>query len=91
MNQTGVPSAPFGHSYNVQPGASSGQNGVAGAGVNATSRKAARAAQERGVPTPTPMVAPTPMDHGSGVQVRQHTDAMAVIDLPPAYRDAPPL
>jgi len=86
MNQIGIPSTSFGHSYNVKPGSSSGQNGVAGAGLNATSRKAARAEQETAVSTLTPM------DQGSGgVQVRQHTDAMGIIELPPAYRDAPPI
>ena len=85
MNQTGVLSASFGHSYNIRPNSSSGQNGVAGAGVNAISRKAARAAQEGGVPIPPPM------GHGSGVQdVHQHTDATDVIELPPAYRTASP-
>jgi hypothetical protein len=84
MNQTRTPSTFFSHS---------GQNGVAGAGVNITSQKAARAAQVVAVstPTPTPMAAPTPVDHGSGVQVRQHTDATGIIELPPAYRDALPL
>ena len=52
--------------------------------VNGMSQKAARGAEEQGVP------APPPMDHSSGVQVRQHTDAMGIIELPPAYRDASP-
>ena len=86
MDQTGVPSTSFGHSYNVQVTSLSGQDGVAGSGVNVTSQKAARVAQEGGVPTPTPTAAHAPMNHGSGVQVRQHTDAIDVIELPPAYR-----
>ena len=81
MNQIGPPSTSFSHSYTVQPTSQSGQSGLAGAGVDATNRKAARAAQEAGVS------APTPMDHGSGVQVLQHTDAMGIMELPPAYRD----
>ena len=90
MNQIGVPSTPFGHSNNVRPTSLSGQNGVAGAGMNATSRKAARAAQDGEVPTPAPIAAPAPTDHGSGVQLRQHTDAMDVIEPPPAYRTTSP-
>ena len=82
MNQIGISSTSFGHYHNLQTTSSPGHAGVAGAGVNGTSRKAARASQEQGVP------APPPMDHGSGVQVRQHTDAMGIIELPPAYRDA---
>ena len=96
MNQTGIPSTSFGHSYNVQPTSSSEQNGVAGPRVNATSRKAARAAQEGRVAhegraaQEGGVSAPTPMNLDSGVQVRQHTDAMAIIELPPAYRDTLP-
>ena len=51
-------------------------------GMNGMSQKAAGGAEEQGVP------APTSMDRGSGVQVRQHTDAMGIIELPPAYREA---
>ena len=77
MNQTGISSTPFGHSYNLQSTSSPGHAGVADACMNGTSRKVVRAAQE-------------PMDDGSGVQARQHTDAMGIIELPPAYRDASP-
>ena len=87
MNQIGVSSTSFGHSHNLQSTSSSGYAGVDGAGmnsVNGMSQKAARGAEEQGVP------APPPMDHSSGVQVRQHTDAMGIIELPPAYRDASP-
>ena len=82
MNQMGVSSTSFGPSYNIQSASLPGYAGVAGAGMNGTSRKVARAPQEQGVP------GPPPMDRGSGVQVHQHTDAMGIIELPPAYRDA---
>ena len=87
MNQTGVSSTSFGHSYNFQSSSSSGYAGITGTSVNGmsgTSRKGARGGEEQGVP------ARTSMDRGSGVQVRQHTDAMGIIELPPAYRDASP-
>ena len=55
-------------------------------------REAARAAQEGGVSAPTAMqhTSGLQVPQSSGVQVRQHTDAMAIIELPPAYRDATP-
>ena len=82
MNQIGVSSTSFGHFQSLQSTSSPGQVGVTGAGMNDTSRKAARRAEEQGVP------APTSMDRGSGVQVRQHPDTMGIMELPPAYRDA---
>ena len=64
--------------------------------MNASSQKAAReaarAAQEGGVSAPTamPQSSGLQVPQSSGVQVRQHTDGMAVIELPPAYGDAAP-
>ena len=88
MNQTRPPPTSFNHPYNVQPTSSSGNTGVAGAGMNVSSRKAAREAAR--VAQGGGVSALTAIQSSSGVQVRQHTDAMAIIELPPAYRDAAP-
>ena len=93
VSQISFPSTSLGHSYNGESASSSGNTRVSGEGTNTSNRKAAKgAAQEEGVSAPTPMQRSYSLQvpHSSGVQVRQHTDAMAIIELPPAYRDAAP-
>jgi hypothetical protein len=78
VNQTSVPSTSLTPPYYTNPTSTSEHTGFSSENMSAASRKAASAAQERGIQTS--------MD--GGVIVHQHVDAVGVVELPPAYRDA---